>query len=393
MNIYFYTDKSSDRGDLEFFVQHHPNYKSYHPGMKLHKADGLIICIYLQLAPIADFCILADVAKRDWKHYQRIYKKYFRKINKNVNTDNGKNTYIFLPSIRSLFERENSKLLLYNSWETRDLFRCCGVLRHWCYEHQIPFHKVIFSTTDHKHIFRKSSQFPHISSYDWQYIRALRTFSPHNICDTDISKSKHILFMNNRCNRERFCTAAYLYSHYGGKSHISFMKNKRSEDISPQFIQYTQHFVSGPKLKDFMDKIPLTLDLGHPTKKYMDFLQESYIMLVFETNIVRSGVQQVSEKTYRPILAGMPFILWASQGGILSHLHSLGFKTFSPIINESYDDVRKSYAERYDILISELKRICTLSAEDMKDLYVQCLPMVKQNINILKNKRIQNFTF
>jgi len=393
MNIYFYTEKSSDRGDLEFLVQHHPNYKLYNRGMKLKKDDGLVICIYLQLAPIADFCMLADVAKRDRKHYQRIYKKYFKKINQNYNTDSCKNTYIFLPAIRSLFERENSKLLLYNSWETRDLFKCYGVLRHWCYEQHIPFHKVIFSTTDHKHIHRKSLQFPHISSYDWQYIKALRTFSPNNIYYTDIPKPKHILFMNNRCNRERFCTAAYLYSNHRENTHISFMKNRRSEDITPQFISYTQRFISDPQIKSFMEKIPLILDLGHPTKNYMDFLQESYIMLVFETNIVRSGVQQVSEKTYRPILAGIPFMLWGSQGGILAHLHSLGFKTFSPLINESYDDVRKSYTERYNILISELKRICSLSAEDMKDLYIRCLPMVKHNINILGNKRIPNIIF
>ena len=62
-------------------------------------------------------------------------------------------------------------------------------------------------------------------------------------------------------------------------------------------------------------------------------------MLTIETNTFGpcSNVQQVSEKTYKAIRLGMPFILFTGRPGILKHLKRIGFKTFHPHIDESYD--------------------------------------------------------
>jgi hypothetical protein len=109
-------------------------------------------------------------------------------------------------------------------------------------------------------------------------------------------------------------------------------------------------------------------------------------MLVMETNIVRSGCQQISEKTYIPILRGLPFLIWGSQGGILSHLRGLGFKTFSPFIDESYDDPALSYIERFTHLINESARILSLPLDDMKLLADQCKPLVQHNLKILESR-------
>ena len=109
-------------------------------------------------------------------------------------------------------------------------------------------------------------------------------------------------------------------------------------------------------------------------------------MLVMETNIVRSGCQQISEKTYIPIKNGLPFMIWGSQGGILSHLHDLGFKTFSPFIDESYDDPALSYTERFMGLINEITRILSLSLDDMKLLVMKCQENVEHNLKLLENR-------
>ena len=145
--------------------------------------------------------------------------------------------------------------------------------------------------------------------------------------------------MNSRCNDERFCTAAYLYTHYREKCYISFLMNNRSDPITPKLLHLTMRFLSKSHTNHFIKSLPLSRLLILLPYKVQ---QESYIMLLFETNIVRSGCQQISEKTYHPILAGIPFILWGYQGGILKHLHSLGFKTFAPFINEEYDKPRKT---------------------------------------------------
>lgn len=79
----------------------------------------------------------------------------------------------------------------------------------------------------------------------------------------------------------------------------------------------------------------------------------------------------ITEKTYRPILNGRPFII-IGPAHSLKFLKSLGFKTFSNIINESYDEVTEpeerlqkcceSITEFVDRPIEEIQEdICNIS--------------------------------
>jgi len=382
MVYYFHTIYAHD--DLKFLVHIHPHYKFYR-GSSLRENDILIIAVYLNLTAMAEFINLMMIFAKDKNQYLSIFKKKFLYINENYNEDRHRKEYIFHKDLKPYFERKNSKILLYNSWETRDLYKCIPVIVHYCKYHKIPFQKFIISMTDHQHIF-KIYPCPRILSYDWQYIHAKKNFSREKLVKTDVPKKKHIIFMNARCNDERLCMAAYLFTYYREKCHISFLMNARSGPITSKMLNLSQHFLSKSQTDVFRNHLPLSLDTTHKTMSYLDFLQGSYIMLIFETNIVRSGCQQISEKTYRPILAGIPFILWSYQGGILAHLHKLGFKTFSPFINEEYDNPKKNYLDRYKCLINEVKRICSLENDKIIELYSSCLPIVKHNFTILEGR-------
>ena len=60
----------------------------------------------------------------------------------------------------------------------------------------------------------------------------------------------------------------------------------------------------------------------------------TYFTVVSETNI--DSAPFLTEKIYKPILAGHPFIV-ASTSGYYDQLHKLGFETFSEYIDESFD--------------------------------------------------------
>ena len=63
--------------------------------------------------------------------------------------------------------------------------------------------------------------------------------------------------------------------------------------------------------------------------------------LIVETNINHVfGEFHLTEKTIKPIMVGMPFVLMASPG-YLERLKSLGFKTFESVWDESYDKIEK----------------------------------------------------
>lgn len=69
----------------------------------------------------------------------------------------------------------------------------------------------------------------------------------------------------------------------------------------------------------------------------------------------------VTEKTFKPLLVGHPFVVVSGQHH-LKHLHTLGFKTFAGIIDESYDNAEWP-GERLRIVAQEVERLCLDNVE------------------------------
>ena len=133
MVFYFYTKYAE--GDIEYLIDKYPSYKKYNFEFPLKETDTLIICIYLHLAALAEFCNLMGCLMQDQKKYAQTYKARFKSLNQNINSDNHKRYYIFHKDLGRLFEIKNSKLFLYNSWETRDLYTARPVIIHYCKYH------------------------------------------------------------------------------------------------------------------------------------------------------------------------------------------------------------------------------------------------------------------
>lgn len=85
----------------------------------------------------------------------------------------------------------------------------------------------------------------------------------------------------------------------------------------------------------------------------------------------------VTEKTFRPIACGHPFII-LNGPGCLEFLKKYGFKTFHPYINESYDTVQ-DHTRRLDYVVAEMKRIVELNDEDFNRLLVECRSIAQHN--------------
>ena len=69
-----------------------------------------------------------------------------------------------------------------------------------------------------------------------------------------------------------------------------------------------------------------------------------------------------TEKMYKPISMHHPFIL-VSRANSLKWLKKLGFKTFSPYINESYDDEMDDNA-RMNLIVAEVQRLNQFTDEE-----------------------------
>lgn len=115
------------------------------------------------------------------------------------------------------------------------------------------------------------------------------------------------------------------------------------------------------KLSDYVSYSPdgVNLEVENPANTInIEHHRRSFVSLVSET-LVENNVSFFSEKIYKPLSIGHPFILVGNPHS-LSRLHSLGYKTFSKYWDESYD-VELDWVTRIHKIMSILQQLQKLS--------------------------------
>jgi hypothetical protein len=111
-----------------------------------------------------------------------------------------------------------------------------------------------------------------------------------------------------------------------------------------------------------------------------DYVVDDYnstsIEVVLET-LFDDSRWQLTEKVFRPIACGQPFILAATSGS-LRYLRSYGFQTFAPWIDETYDDIEDSN-DRLKAILAEMNRISNLDAFEKTQLLQSCNAIAEYN--------------
>ena len=104
---------------------------------------------------------------------------------------------------------------------------------------------------------------------------------------------------------------------------------------------------------------------------------ESLLYLVTET-VATGRRHHLTEKTFKPIAMGMPFIIVGTQGS-LKYLRSYGFKTFSDLWDESYDD-EPDDSKRIEKIAKVLELLDGLG-EYRQDIFDSAQEIVEHNWN------------
>lgn len=113
-----------------------------------------------------------------------------------------------------------------------------------------------------------------------------------------------------------------------------------------------------------------------------DEAADSLLYLVTET-VADGHRHHLTEKTFKPIAMGMPFVLVATQGS-LEYLRSYGFKTFGHLWDESYDTISDPH-QRIQAVAGLLKNLCDLSIEQRRSLFHNAIPTIQHNWNHFYN--------
>jgi hypothetical protein len=106
---------------------------------------------------------------------------------------------------------------------------------------------------------------------------------------------------------------------------------------------------------------------------------ESLLYLVTET-VATGRRHHLTEKTFKPIAMGMPFVIVGTQGS-LQYLRSYGFKTFGDLWDESYDD-ESDDSRRIEKIAQVLKH---LESTDRQAVFESAHEIIEHNWNHFYN--------
>tara|TARA_R100000030_G_scaffold32307_1_gene23912 strand:+ start:829 stop:2142 length:1314 start_codon:yes stop_codon:yes gene_type:complete len=151
-------------------------------------------------------------------------------------------------------------------------------------------------------------------------------------------------------------------SEFGGSFDYSEVYGKEAVDTAHKLVPYTYDYkVDG--LQDYLNIIP-------HFNSYFNIVTESVWGPGYE-NQKEEGIYpekiHITEKIWKCIITFQPFVLISNKHN-LKKLQEWGFKTFHPFIDESYDEL-DTYKERKILLEKEIKRLCSMTREELDTWY------------------------
>lgn len=168
----------------------------------------------------------------------------------------------------------------------------------------------------------------------------------------------------------RLCTDNLLYKmDYSMLDNITLYHTMRMASCFP--YDYNEE-----KIAELHSRFPVNLKT-ETSKTFLDISgwgdntpepsKNAYFDITCETYMEQNGYKSFTEKVSKPLAHFNPFFFVGFQGA-LALLRELGFKTFSPYIDESYDD-EPDQVKRLDMIYAEIKRLLAMSQEEIHNWY------------------------
>lgn len=229
---------------------------------------------------------------------------------------------------------------------------------------------------------------------------ALKTVEKHVI------RPKHFLCLNLRPRSHRTAIVLHLLEKkFLEKGLVTYFGNRFADHDSVDTLDVRINFIkklrSKNRLLPYVDELtsmePICLDkdsdqirkdLWDRDSGQVNFLipegsrlqttgLDTYFEIVTETWFTDSSNLYLTEKTVRPIIRFQPFIHVGSPK-LLASLRKMGFQTFSPYIDESYDNINDPY-QRIELIFREINRLCAMSIHEIHQLYCKLWPRLLHN--------------
>jgi hypothetical protein len=231
--------------------------------------------------------------------------------------------------------------------------------------------------------------YPTALGYVSDYVRALDL--------VDVVRPKKFISFNRFMDRCHRTGLAYLALKYNllDQGYFSFLYNNK-QDYKDRLEQLDLPIDYAEQIESL---IPCQIDTHHlineelptfftVTNYRKDLYLNSYVHIVTETQFEQDASPFMSEKTWRPILNLQPFV-YLGNPLALNTLRTMGFKTFSPFINEDYDN-ELDPKKRFALVEKEVAKLGKMSIDEIHQWYVSIKDVLIHNQNLLYSYKNYN---
>lgn len=203
------------------------------------------------------------------------------------------------------------------------------------------------------------------------------------------------LCLNHVARAERLLIAKHLLSREPTDSLVSLGSSK-GRTTPDRSIQQVDKDYRRARLLDVhpdlfegldYDDLQLRANLPRPTSDgtvplHRRFDYELYaktsISVVTETEMSRGPIRRITEKTIKPLMFGHVALVAGNQGSLMI-ARDLGFATFSPVIDESYDEVRDPN-DRLCAVLCEIDRLRSLDEVRFVEVVAELAEVRRANL-------------
>lgn len=202
---------------------------------------------------------------------------------------------------------------------------------------------------------------------------------------------KKFLSLNYRSQWNRQALAQFLFQsglirdfYFSYHAHDRFDVGHRKLYDETNLVIGDTWFNEDLDFEELYHKLPIMTELPDPCCASNDwsfgvdeYYTNTFCSFVNETYTDQNHDPFFTEKTFKPIAYGHPFLLFSSAGA-LTLLQSLGFETFADVFDESYDLI-ESPQRRMEHLFGEVRRMCRLSDQELSNIHKKFVPRLIAN--------------
>lgn len=301
-------------------------------------------------------------------------------------------------------ENENISLLIYYAAESIIWSSYTGE-KSWFFElvyylckNNIPYEKVKFICGDIDAKNNSKIKKGVFSKIDFLGINIFELIHHHNHkvahLPKAITEKKEFLCLNNRMRYNRQYLLYYLKKYNIFKNGLVSALDWQVH--TPSLTNHMEIQINETSYLDFLDfstralnrkekiKISTEKNINNVDYSYHEHYENTKYSLVTETFVGNFAGKFITEKTYKPITMGHPFIIFGPTG-ILKELREDGYETFPEIFDESYDDFTTP-AKQLEIILNNIKEPKIIT----KEILEKCERNKENFLKKSTSKKIRN---